>query len=177
MSDYGLSVQQLDVINALSRGASMSDAADEAGIHRNTIAVWRRNSLPFQHALADAQYDRALLFRERAEAAADLAFATIHEILADPSTPPSVRLKAALAIIQLATTPPPPKQQIELVLPGPSEMHNSAQSTPSAPAAPPARTVNNLHNSAQSTPTPAAQFLHNSAQQPLQTSVIKGQPL
>ncbi len=31
-------------------------AADEAGIRRNTITNWRRNPLPFQHALAAVEY-------------------------------------------------------------------------------------------------------------------------
>ena len=68
MTDSVLSAQQLAVISALSTGATMTDAADQACVHRNTIANWRRNFLPFQYALAHAQYDRALLFREKAEA-------------------------------------------------------------------------------------------------------------
>src|SRR5579871_2523786 len=102
MSDYALSPQQLEVICALSSGATMTDAAQQAGLHRNTIALWRRNQLPFQHALAAAQYDRALLYREKAEALADRAFQTLDDLLADPKTPASVRLKAALVIVQLA---------------------------------------------------------------------------
>src|SRR5580704_7756090 len=109
MTDYGLSPQQLDVINALSSGATMTSAADQAGIHRNTIANWRRNSLQFQYALSHAQYDQALLVRERIEAHVDLAVQTLHQILTDPQAPPSVRLKAALAVIPAASTPPLPK--------------------------------------------------------------------
>jgi len=112
--DYGISSQQLAVICALSDGASVSAAAEQAGVHRNTINNWRRNSPYFQKALADAQYDRALLFRERAEALAELAFQAIHEILTNPKTPPSVRLRAALAIMQAAVTPPEQKKQVEL---------------------------------------------------------------
>jgi transposase-like protein len=173
MSDYGLSPQQLAVICALSSGATMTDAAEQAGVHRNTIHNWRRNLLPFQHALAGAQYDRAILFREKAEDLVDLAIQTIHELLADPKTPPSVRLKAALAIIQTATTPPPPKKQIELDIEKitveptprvqPEPVHNNAQPAP-APNVEPA-------------PSPAsanqdAQPVHNSAQ-PLHTNPNK----
>ena len=94
----------------------MTAAAEQAGVHRNTINNWRRNLLPFQHALADAQYDRAILLPRKASGRprVDLAIQTLHDLLADPKTPASVRLKAALAIIQTATTPPPPKKQIEL---------------------------------------------------------------
>ena len=112
--DYGVSSQQLAVICALSSGATLIAAAEQAGVHRNTINNWRRNCLPFQQALSHAQYDRALMFREKAEALADLAFQAIHQILADPKTPASVRLRAALAIVQIATNPPEPKKQVEL---------------------------------------------------------------
>ena len=64
MFDAALSPQQLQVIDALSDGVSSTDAAAQAGVHRNTIAHWRRNSLFFREALADAQYDRALGFRD-----------------------------------------------------------------------------------------------------------------
>jgi transposase-like protein len=114
MHDFGLSPQQLVVISALSSGATMTAAANEAGIHRNTIFNWRRNSIPFQHALSDAQYDKALLIRERAEQLLDLALQTIQDILADPKASPATRLKAALAILNLSTVPPQPKKQVEL---------------------------------------------------------------
>jgi hypothetical protein len=114
VNDIGLSTQQLAVICALSSGATTTAAADQAGVHRNTILNWRRNLIPFQHALADAQYDRAIYFRERLEAEFDLAIQCLHQILADPSTPASLRLKAALTVIQTAATPAPPKQQTVL---------------------------------------------------------------
>jgi hypothetical protein len=112
--DYGLSTQQLAVICALSSGATPTAAADQAGVHRNTILNWRRNCLPFQYGLANAQYDRALYFRERMEAEFDLAIQCLHQILADPKAPAFVRLKAALAVIQGATTPPAPKKEVHL---------------------------------------------------------------
>jgi transposase-like protein len=137
MPDSVLTPQQLQVIDALSNGASVTDAAAQAGVHRNTVNNWRRNLLPFQYALADAQYDRALLFRERAEALVDQAYATLAALLADPKTPASVRLKAALFLIEKASTPPPPKTQVQLeirkvqVAPQPEtglhNVHNSAQ--------------------------------------------------
>ena len=114
MSDRSLSAQQLKVIDALSSGATLTAAAEQAGVHRNTIAYWRRNSIPFQHALASAQYDRALLMREKLEGLADLAVQTLKDILIDPAASPSVRLKAALAVIDTIATPPPPKKQIAL---------------------------------------------------------------
>jgi uncharacterized protein YecA (UPF0149 family) len=132
MLDQILTPQQLAVISALSSGATMTQAAEEAGVHRNTINNWRRNSHFFQQALAEAQYDQALYFREQAEALIPQAFEAINQILADPKTPAGVRLKAALALIELATTPPPPKKQIELVLstPEPSKPVPSPKPAP-----------------------------------------------
>jgi uncharacterized protein YecA (UPF0149 family) len=127
-----ITTQQLQVINALSSGATIAEAAADAGIHRNTIAYWRRTLLPFREALSHANYEKALAFREQSEQLAPLAYQTIRQILENEAAPASVRLKAALSIIQTATTPPPPA-------PGPAatpepepaknppEMHKNAQ--------------------------------------------------
>ena len=141
MTDYGLSDQQLLVIDALSNGATATEAAAEAGVHRNTINNWRRNHLAFQNAFAHAQYERALLHRERAESLADKAYASLDALLADPSTPASVRLKAALYILEKASTPPAPKSQVQLEIekihlsePAPvHNLHKNAQSAQSKP--------------------------------------------
>jgi hypothetical protein len=150
MTDYGLSTQQIAVIDALSNGVTITDAAAEAGIHRNTILNWRRNNIAFQFAFAHAQYDRALLYRERAESLVDLAYATLEALLTDPKTPATVRLKAAIYIHEKASTPPPPKSQVQLDIekvrlsPNPPvtvdkdfkivpPVHNSAQSAQSKP--------------------------------------------
>jgi len=133
MFDASLSPQQLQVINALSEGLNSTDAAALAGVHRNTIANWRRNSLYFREALADAQYDRALLFRDKTEDRLDRAFETLDSILADPKASPSVRLKAALFIIQSATTPPLPKNRIPLEI---EEIHVHKTAQPATPQNP-----------------------------------------
>ena len=169
MTDYGLTSQQFTVICALSNGATAADAAEQAGVHRNTIANWRRNTLPFQYALAHAQYDRALLFREKAEALADLAIDNIRQILTNPQSPAAIRLRASLAILQIVSTPPEPKKQITLEIekikvvdnPEPHvlnqnndhqrNLHNNAQSEPASeiPAGASAATPQPVHNFAQ----------------------------
>jgi hypothetical protein len=153
MTDSGLSTQQIVVIDALSNGATATDAAAAAGVHRNTINNWRRNNLAFQFAFAHAQYDRALFYRERAESLADKAYQALEALLADPNAPASVRLKAALYVIDKAATPPAPKSQVQLDLekvrisPNPPvtidhdlnivhPVHNSAQSAQSAQSKP-----------------------------------------
>jgi hypothetical protein len=143
MFDEALSPEQLIVIIALSEGVNLTDAAAQAGIHRNTIANWRRNSLFFREALADAQYDRALFFRDQAEDRLDLAFKTVDSVLNDPKASPSVRLKAAMFIIGKAVTPPAPRKQV------PFDVQEIRVTK-----APPAQTVPKVHNQAQQ---PAAQ--------------------
>ena len=141
MLDHTLSPQQLQVISALSEGANMTYAAAQAGVHRNTIANWRRNYLPFGEALADAQYDKAMLFREKAEALAELAFEAIQAILVDPKASPATRLKAAMFIVEMTSKPPEPKKQVMLdvvpIQPPASEsapqVHKDAQSEAPAP--------------------------------------------
>jgi hypothetical protein len=134
MPDTLLTPQQLTVISALSSGVTLTAAAEEAGVHRNTIHYWRRNLRAFQDSLAHAQYDRALYYRDRLEAEIDLAIKALHEILADSKTPPSVRLKAALHVIQTASTPPLPKPQVVYTVESLSlsslNMNKSAQSAP-----------------------------------------------
>ena len=151
MTDYGLTSQQLEVIDALTSGVTMTAAAAQVGVHRNTIANWRRNNLPFQHAYAHAQYDRAILVREKMEELVDLAVDTLRGLLADPQASPSVRLKAALAVIQAVSTPPPPKKQVELeieklvVQSGPPKVVTLEQFGEATPVPPPPP----VHNSAQ----------------------------
>ncbi len=92
-------------------GATLTDAAAQAGVHRNTVANWRRALVDFREALEHAHYDRATLYRDRAIDLADLAFQTLREVLADPKASPSVRLRAATFIIEKAVTPPPAEKE------------------------------------------------------------------
>jgi hypothetical protein len=152
MFDEALTPEQLIVVNALTEGLNSTDAAAQAGVHRNTIANWRRNSLFFRESLADAQYDRALLFRDKTEEMLDLAFQTLDSLLGDPKASPSVRLKAALFIIAKAITPPQPRKQVPFDI---SEVR-----VHKAPVAAPAlaqntQNVHKMHNDAQSEPAPA----------------------
>ena len=81
-------------------------AAAAAGVHRNTVGNWMR-SPAFRRALAQAQYDKAISWREQAESLASAALDAIRAILADASAPAAARLKAAFSILNLAAPPPP----------------------------------------------------------------------
>ena len=137
MSDEVLSRQQPQVIDALTDGVNVTDAAAQAGVHRNTIANWRRNSLFFREALAEAQYDRALLFRDQTERRLDLALETLDAVLIDPKASPSTRLKAAMFIIEKACTPPPARKYPPVEI---SEVHQQV--------------VRPVHNNAQNAQSP-----------------------
>ena len=132
MSLPQLSPIQDQIVVALANGASLSDAAAAAGIHRNTVGNWRRNSAFFRAEFARVQYDRALLLREQAESLAETAIETIRAVLTDPQASPSVRLKAALAILHHISIPfpePPPAPIGESEL-EPKNMHKNAQVPP-----------------------------------------------
>jgi hypothetical protein len=100
-----LTPPELQVVEPLSNGVTLTDAAAQAGIHRNTIANWRLNSPDFREALATARHDRAVLYRERAVELADLAFETLRNVLTGPKSSPSIRLRAAIFIIDKASPP------------------------------------------------------------------------
>jgi uncharacterized protein YchJ len=165
--DYGLSTQQLAVICALSSGATMTSAAEQAGIHRNTVLNWRRNCLPFQYGLANAQYDRALYFRERMEAEFDVAIQCLHQILTDPNAPASVRLKAALAVINVASTPPAPKKEVNLDI---ERIVSTSHPEPVTPdqlePAPPVHKDAQPEAAPEATPFISSSPVHNIAQSP-----------
>jgi hypothetical protein len=163
-----LNPPQLQVIDAMSNGASLTDAAAQAGIHRNTISQWRRISPDFREALAITRYDRALLYRDRAVELADLAFETLRGVLTDPKSSPSIRLRAALYIIDKASTPPKfekeePASMVDMFnAMAEAEQNRFAQQQPPEPANH-AQNCTTVPNAAESIP---ALHVHNSAQKP-----------
>jgi hypothetical protein len=139
---------QEQVITLLSAGLAPRKIAEAVKIHRTTIGHWRRSNPAFAEALAAAQYDRILHWHSEAEEHADLAIYTIGRIIQDHHAPASVRLRAALAMLQHATTLPPP---CPAAIVQPENLHNLAQMpTPVLQPEPPQE----MHNSAQP-PTPA----------------------
>jgi hypothetical protein len=159
-----LNPPQLHVIDAVSNGASLTDAAAQAGIHPNTLSQWRRNSPDFREALAITRYDRALLYRDRAVELADLAFETLRHVLTDPKSSPSTRLRAALYIIDKASTPPKLENEEPANLDDMLATMKETAETHSAQQQPAdAQNCTTVHNDAQ--PEPVSQ-MHNFAQPP-----------
>jgi transposase-like protein len=175
---FNLTPQQLQVVDALSGGATLTHAAAQAGIHRNTIANWRRNSDDFREALTHAHYDRAVLYRDRTVELADLAFEALRNVLTNPQSSPSALLRAATFIIEKIATPPKFEKEKSATMADmfaamaeTDRMHFSQQ----PPAQPPAdaQECTTAHNDAQPEPAPQAEaqpspvfYMHNSAQPP-----------
>jgi uncharacterized protein YchJ len=164
---YILNPLQLKVIDALSNGASLTDAAAQAGVRPNDISRWRRNSPDFREALAVTRYDRALLYRDRAVELADLAFETLRGVLTDPKSSPSTRLRAALFIIDKASTPPKLENEepanLDDMLATMKETAETAEAHSAQQMPADAQNCTTMHNDTQ--PESASQ-MHNFAQKP-----------
>ena len=100
ISDADLSPVQAQVIEALAQGQTVSAAAEKAGVHRTTIHHWIRTEPQFQAAVRIAQAEYSAELNDGIRELAARALLTLHDLLQDPTTPPAVRLKTALAILQ-----------------------------------------------------------------------------
>jgi hypothetical protein len=153
-----LSPQQIEIIEALADGCSIPAAAQRTGVHRNSIHNWRRTNQAFREALEDAEFDRAFMLHGKCQDLAHLAIQVLQELLTDPKTSASVRLRAATFLIGKALTP----HHVPQPVPAPvHNLHNSAQPVAPKPVSAvcrPHESDPKLHNSAQSEPQPADGF-------------------
>ena len=67
-----LTLEQVQVLSALISGATITAAAAAAGVHRNTVAIWRASDFAFRLGLSNALYEKSLFQREKAEQLLDL---------------------------------------------------------------------------------------------------------
>ncbi|MBI4906788.1 MAG: SEC-C domain-containing protein [Acidobacteria bacterium] len=93
-----LSPVQAQVVLSLSTGASVSAAAESHHVGRTTIYSWFRQPA-FAHALDEAKAEYTLALRDELHDASRKAIRTLTSIMDKPDAPDSVRLKAALAIL------------------------------------------------------------------------------
>jgi AcrR family transcriptional regulator len=107
ISDTNLSPVQAQVIAALAQGRTATDAARDAGIHRTTIHHWFRTQPVFQAAFEEAQREYVETLRDGMHDLATRAVETLRNLLDDPNTPPAVRLRTALAVLQRPHFPQP----------------------------------------------------------------------
>jgi transposase-like protein len=88
------------VAAALALGKSVTAAARDAGIHRTTIHHWQRTSKEFCTAVEQARREFTESLRDDMLDLARAAVRTLQYLLSNPETPPAVRLKAALAVLE-----------------------------------------------------------------------------
>ena len=102
-----LKPQMEQVLSLLSSGSTISEAATAAGVHRNTIMNWRRTSTVFQRRWHTMQYEQAMHWREQVQTLVPTALEALRQILEDPKSSTSVRLRAALAVVKDLAMPAP----------------------------------------------------------------------
>ena len=107
----------------LAQGKTINAAAEAVGIHRNTIANWRRSSESFRNQWHTMQYEQAMYWRDEMQALAQIAVDALLKTLTDEKTSPSVRLRAALAVLNKVTEVPAKQPDLKST----QNMHNSAQ--------------------------------------------------
>jgi len=105
ISNFSLSPTQASVVAALVQGKSVSAAARQAGIHRTTVHNWMRGEPEFKAAVHRAKRDYVEFLNDQLRELATGALQTLHHLIEDPATPSTVRLKAALAVLERPQLP------------------------------------------------------------------------
>jgi hypothetical protein len=96
----GLPPAQAKVVLALAQGATVTNAAQAAEIHRTTIHKWISHDPAFAAALREARNEYVETLQDEMKELATLALAALRRLLEDTATPASVRLRAALAVLE-----------------------------------------------------------------------------
>lgn len=94
-----LTPAQAQVVRSLAAGRSVSAAAREAGLHRSTIHNWLNQSPAFVEAVRQARLDFQIELSGQLLDLSAAALESLRGLLSNPDTPPAVRLRAALAIL------------------------------------------------------------------------------
>ncbi|MBL8233131.1 MAG: SEC-C domain-containing protein [Bryobacterales bacterium] len=94
----------LQVLKDLASGVSVTQAAAAVGVHRTTVHNWCRNHPQFASTLRDACFERMSRVQEEIETLTPSAISVLRNVLQDPQTPTSTRLRAALTVIRYATS-------------------------------------------------------------------------
>lgn len=96
--------QQAEVITALIRGATVTDATKQANVDRTTFYFWLRSDFTFQAELKRAKQEQIDSMRSQLRGLADIAVSTVREMLTSSEVPSGIRLKAALTVLQCMGT-------------------------------------------------------------------------
>ncbi|MFN7994833.1 MAG: helix-turn-helix domain-containing protein [Bryobacteraceae bacterium] len=100
LTSDNLTPVQAQVLNALAQGATITDAARIAGLHRTTIYHWIKHQPDFEGAVDDARAEYAATLRDELQVLSRDALATLRSLLDDPATPHALPFKVAMAILR-----------------------------------------------------------------------------
>ncbi len=95
----GLTPVQLRIAAALASGSTVVRAALDAAVHRTTIHKWLQTSKEFLEAVKQARDHYDALIADQLNELSVVALETLRQLLTNPDTPPAVRLRAALAVL------------------------------------------------------------------------------
>ena len=104
-SDAHLSPAQAQVVTALAQGLSVTAAARQAGVHRDTIYDWLNKQPEFEESVETARSEYVAVLADGMRDLSTRALETLNNLLGDSKTPAGVRLKTALAILQRPNFP------------------------------------------------------------------------
>jgi AcrR family transcriptional regulator len=109
-----LAPQQAEVITALVRGATVTDATKQANIDRTTFYLRLKSDATFLAELNRAKKEHTDAMRAQLRDLADTAVSTVREMLTGPDVPAGVRLKAALVVLEsIGTLKPEPIGKVD----------------------------------------------------------------
>ena len=91
--------KQLEALEALARGCTVTDAAKTAGVHRSTVHNWCTDITGFRAALRHSKTQTAQRIEDGFQSMATLALDTMRHLLESEKTPASIKLKAAQSIL------------------------------------------------------------------------------
>jgi len=103
--DPTLTPQQHRIVSLLASGHSIAKAAATEQIHRNTIGYWRRTIPAFAREFEFARREQRRYLQDQAVELAPQAMQAIEDCLTNPNSSPSLRFRAAVFIIKMATDP------------------------------------------------------------------------
>jgi hypothetical protein len=157
--DPTLTPTQHHVLSLLAQGISTTEAAAAAGVHRNTVGTWRRTDPAFARELEFAARERSMFWHDQAAALAEKAVTVLSEILDDQTASPSLRLRAALKVIDMASDPQPgPMKPFPTSAAEAEAVHGRTlllHSLMNEQENEPAQSTENVQHSAQSCPAPS----------------------
>ncbi|MBL8173257.1 MAG: SEC-C domain-containing protein [Bryobacterales bacterium] len=100
-----LTQRQLDVLQALSGGRSVTAAAEAAGVHRTTVHHWLRTIPEFRLCLDAARQAHIDAVRDGMNELAAPSLELLRRVIHDEAAPIALRMRTAFNILKFVATP------------------------------------------------------------------------